>query len=174
MDSDTLIILLIIAVFAVYMGVFSKTHEAFEQQEKEQQEKEQQEQQQEKEQQQQKEQQKEQQEQQQEQQKGKQPQTPIAASSGDFSPVEQDDTPPCYIVKSVYDKDNAKHIQAANYEVFEKEANFDSEYTNLTDYFGTNAKKINQKKYYDTITSADITRCGAPILEQAEYSTSAF
>ena len=132
MDSDTLIILLIIAVFAVYMGVFNKTQEAFEQQ------------------------------------KG------IEAKSGDFSPVEQDDTPPCYIVKSVYDKDDAKHIQASNYEVYEKEADFDSEYTNLTDYFGTNEKKINQKKYYDTITSADITRCGAPILEQAEYSTSAF
>lgn len=155
MDSDTLIILLIIAVFAVYMGVFSKTHEAFEEQQEQEQEQEK--------------------EQQQEQEKEQQKQqTPIAASSGDFSPVEQDDTPPCYIVKSVYDKDNAKHIQAANYEVFEKEANFDSEYTNLTDYFGTNAKEINQKKYYDTITADDITRCGAPILEQAEYSTSAF
>lgn len=133
MDSDTLIILLIIAVFAVYMGVFNKTQEAFEQ-----------------------------------------PSTAIEATSGDFSPVEQDDTPPCYIVKSVYDKDDAKHIQASNYEVYEKEADFDSEYTNLTDYFGTNEKKINQKKYYDTITAADITRCGAPVLEQAEYSTSAF
>lgn len=133
MDSDTLIILLIITVFAVYMGVFNKTQEAFEQ-----------------------------------------PSTTIESTSGDFSPVEQDDTPPCYIVKSVYDKDDAKHIQASNYEVYEKEANFDSEYTNLTDYFGTNEKKINQKKYYDTITSADITRCGAPVLEQAEYSTSAF
>jgi len=133
MDSDTLIILLIIAVFAVYMGVFNKTQESFEQQTQE-----------------------------------------IESTSGDFSPVEQDDTPPCYIVKSVYDKDDAKHIQASNYEVYEKEADFDSEYTNLTDYFGTNAKKINQKKYYDTITAADITRCGAPVLEQAEYSTSAF
>ena len=133
MNSDTLIILLIIAVFAVYMGVFNKTQEAFEQQTQK-----------------------------------------IEATSGDFSPVEQDDTPPCYIVKSVYDKDDAKHIQASNYEVYEKEADFDSEYINLTDYFGTNAKKINQKKYYDTITADDITRCGAPILEQAEYSTSAF
>jgi hypothetical protein len=134
MDSDTLIILLIIAVFAVYMGVFNKTQEAFEQEQTQE----------------------------------------IEATSGDFSPVEQDDTPPCYIVKSVYDKDDAKHIQASNYDVYEKEADFDSEYTNLTDYFGTNAKKINQKKYYDTITAADITPCGAPVLEQAEYSTSAF
>lgn len=134
MDTDTLVILLIIAVFAVYMGVFNKTQEAFEQ----------------------------------EQEQG------IETSSGDFSPVEQDDTPPCFIVKSVYDKDDAKHIQASNYEVYEKEADFDSEYTNLTDYFGTNEKKINQKKYYDTITAADITQCGAPVLEQAEYSTSAF
>ena len=133
MNSDTLIILLIITVFAVYMGVFNKTQEAFEQ-----------------------------------------PTTTIEAKSGDFSPVAQDDTPPCYIVKSVYDKDDAKHIQASNYDVYEKEADFDSEYTNLTDYFGTNEKKINQKKYYDTITASDITRCGAPVLEQAEYSTSAF
>lgn len=149
MDTDTLVILLIIAVFAVYMGVFNKTQEAFEQRQG----------------------QKQKQKQEQEQ---KNLQTPIEATSGDFSPVEQDDTPPCYIVKSMYDKDDASNIQAANYDVYEKEANFDSEYTNLTDYFGTNAKKINQKKYYDTITSADIKRCGAPILEQAEYSTSVF
>ena len=116
MDSDTLIILLIIAVFAVYMGVFNKTQEAFEQQ-----------------------------------QKG------IETSSGDFSPVEQDDIPPCYIVKSVYDKDDASNIKASNYDVYEKESKFDTEYTNLSDYFGTNAKKIEQKKYYDTITAANIS-----------------
>lgn len=144
MDSDTLIILLIIAVFAVYMGVFNKTQEAFEA------------------------------EAQAKPQAKPQAQEPIESTSGDFSPVSQDDTPPCYIVKSVYDKDDASFIRAENYDVYEKEANFDSEYTNLTDYFGTTAKKINQKKYYDTITAADITRCGAPILEQAEYSTSAF
>jgi len=136
MDSDTLIILLIIAVFAVYMGVFNKKAEAFETQAQE--------------------------------------QEPIEEKSGDFSPVAQDDTPPCYIVKSVYDKDDASNIRAMNYDVYEKEAKFDSEYTNMSEYFGTNAKKIDHKKYYDTITAADITRCGAPILEQAEYSTSAF
>ena len=169
MDSDTLIILLIIAVFAVYMGVFNKTQEAFEAEEEA------------KPQAKPKAQAKEQQHQQQEQVKPQakpqaqaQVQEPIEATSGDFSPVSQDDTPPCYIVKSVYDKDDASFIRAENYDVYEKEANFDSEYTNLTDYFGTTAKKINQKKYYDTITAADITPCGAPILEQAEYSTSAF
>ena len=161
MDSDTLIILLIIAVFAVYMGVFNKTQEAFEAQEEAKPQAKPQVQA------------KEQQEQEQEQSKP-QEQEPIEATSGDFSPVSQDDTPPCYIVKSVYDKDDASFIRAENYDVYEKEANFDSEYTNLTDYFGTTAKKINQKKYYDTITAADITPCGAPILEQAEYSTSAF
>lgn len=137
MDTDTLVILLTIAVFAVYMTVSSKKTEKFEQQ-------------------------------QQQQQQG------IEAKSGDFSPVEQDDIPPCYIVKSVYDKDDASNIKASNYDVYEKESNFDTEYTNLSDYFGTNAKKIEQKKYYDTITAANIERCAAPILEQAEYSTSVF
>lgn len=143
MDTDTLVILLTIAVFAVYMTVSSKKTEKFEQQQQKQQQK-------------------------QQQHQG------IEAKSGDFSPVEQDDIPPCYIVKSVYDKDDASNIKASNYDVYEKESNFDTEYTNLSDYFGTNAKKIEQKKYYDTITAANIERCAAPILEQAEYSTSVF
>lgn len=132
MDTETFVILLIIAVFAVYMTVLSRNKESFEQQKA------------------------------------------IEAKSGDFSPVPEDDTPPCYIVKSMYDKDDSSNVKPENYDVYEKEANFDTEYTNLSEYFGTDAKKIEQKKYYDTIQPANIMRCAAPMLEQAEYSTSAF
>lgn len=130
MDTDTIIILMIITVFAVYMGIFNKKVENFEQK--------------------------------------------IEKVSNNFSPVPQDETPPCYIVKSVYTNDNAKNIKASNYDVYEKEADFDSEYTNMIDYFGSTAKKINQKKYYETITPNEITSCAAPVLEQVEYATSAF
>lgn len=134
MDTDTLIILVIIAVFAVYVSTYmQESNETFEQQTEE-----------------------------------------LERTSGDFSPVEQHDKPPCYIVKSVDTNDNAKNVMASNYDVYEKEANFDSEYTNMIDYFGTNAKKVEEKKYYETITSADITPCAAPTLQQAEYATSAF
>lgn len=136
MDTDTLIILIIVAIFALYINVLSKRAEKFET-------------------------------------NIKLPEnTPLPEAN--FSPLPQEDEAPCYLVKSLTNNDTHKTISTINADVFEKEANFDSEYTNLNDYFGNNAVTVPQKKYYESVSNEDIVKCGAPVLEKAEYSSSAF